>query len=225
MKPKLAIFDMDGLIIDSEPFWDKAESQVLINSGLPVHQYDSVHTTGFRIADTVSFWAEACNLTEPNSVIENRIVDSINSMICERGVLLPGIAELMASLKRNNVNMCIASSSPVKLIDTVIDKFGLKEYILQRFSAEDCEYGKPNPEIFIHVMKEFGVVPEDTVIFEDSVSGVIAAKSARATCIAIPETLKLEDQRYSIADHVCVDGHEALKVMGREYLDQTSLGR
>jgi HAD superfamily hydrolase (TIGR01509 family) len=218
MSVELAIFDMDGLILDSEPFWDIAESQVLISSGLPEHQYDSVHTTGFRISDTVAFWAEACHLAEPNDVIAQKIISTIGELIRQRGELMPGIRELLSSLQEAGVDICIASSSPMKLIDTVVEHFDLSAFVSRRFSADDCAYGKPNPEVFLNAIHAFGVAAENTLVFEDSVSGVIAAKASRSQCIAIPEPSAFRDPRFSIADFVCADAHDAKAIVETKLL-------
>jgi HAD superfamily hydrolase (TIGR01509 family) len=215
---KLIILDMDGLIIDSEPFWDIAESQVLTLHGLPHHLYDSSHTTGMRISDTINFWRTQHQLSGDDSEIESMILENISTLIKAEGKLLPGIRDLIVKAKSVGVIICIASSSPKELIKSVIDTFGLAECISEFFSSNDCVHGKPHPEVFMKALEFFDVKPSDSVVLEDSVSGVIAAKSASIKCIAIPSAMQFDDPRFSIADVKCVNANEALNHLMTDFV-------
>lgn len=214
---KLIILDMDGLIIDSEPFWDIAESAVLTEHGLPHHLYDSSHTTGMRISDTIKFWRTQHKLSGDDTKIESMILENISALIKANGKLLPGVRELIEKAKSFGVTICIASSSPNELIKSVIDTFDLSKYISAYFSSNDCVHGKPHPEVFMKAMAYFDCKSSDSVVLEDSVSGVIAAKSASIKCIAIPSAIQYDDPRFNIADAKCLNAAEALRYLMVEF--------
>lgn len=206
----LIIFDMDGVILDSEPLWDIAEFKVLNKYGLSKDAYDSNLTTGFRLQDIVAFWKTKCDLNAENKTIEDEIVDELNILIQRETQPMPGVIDLIQFFASQDIKMCIASSSPNKVIENVVNLFDIKRYFTSIHSAQDCSIGKPNPEIFIKAINHSGVRSQDTLIIEDSVNGVIAAKSAQCKCVAIPPTDSMHDPSYCISDYIFEDSKKFL---------------
>lgn len=200
MLPRMraAIFDMDGLLIDSEPLWREAEIDVFRTVGLELTDAECMETTGLRIDEVVAFRHAQHPWAEPGlGVVASRIVGALVALVRERGEALPGAREVIARCRDEGLATALASSSPRRVIDATLERLGLSFPVI--VSAEDDRYGKPHPAVFLRTAELLGVPPTECLVFEDSVNGVIAAKAARMTVIAVPER---PDPRFAIADRV-----------------------
>ncbi|MBX3269274.1 MAG: hexitol phosphatase HxpB [Sandaracinaceae bacterium] len=197
---RAAIFDMDGLLIDSEPLWRAAEVEVFRTVGLVITEADCVETTGLRIDEVVAHWHAKHPWAEPpRSVIVERIVDRLIALVTAHGAPLPGVAHALAQCRARGLRLALASSSPRRIIAATLDELALSDAFEVIASAEDDRYGKPHPAVFLRCAELLGVAPTECLVFEDSLNGVIAAKAARMTCVAVPER---PDARFAIADRV-----------------------
>lgn len=195
------IFDLDGLMIDSEPFWRKAEIEIFSNEGIYLTEDMCRQVMGLRIDEVVRYWFRAFNKeTVQAEVIQKRIVDRVCLYIEQEGKPLPGITELVQAAYEMQFGMAIASSSELRLIETAVKQMQFEKYFTVLHSAQFEKYGKPHPDIFIHTAEKLGVLPENCLVLEDSVNGVIAAKAARMQVVAIPEAHMQTDARFGIAD-------------------------
>lgn len=202
--PKAMIFDMDGLLIDSEPFWHKSHIEVLQSVGVSGITEDMVRqVAGFRPTEAINHWYKLYAWSSPSvEDITKKLVSNVEKLIKKEGAALPGAVETLKAVSDKNIPVAIASSSPEKLIKVVIDKLDIARYINLIHSGEFEPYGKPHPGIFITTAKKLGVSVEDCLVFEDSFNGVLAAKAAKMKCIAVPEKKNLSDKRFCIADLV-----------------------
>jgi mannitol-1-/sugar-/sorbitol-6-/2-deoxyglucose-6-phosphatase len=183
-----AIFDMDGLLIDSEPFWRKSHMEVLGNYGFVVTEDDVRAAAGKRTGDQVALWRERFQWEQPsNEVVTDEIVRNVARLIHLNGNALPGVYDIINILKRHNIPMAVASSSATDLIDVVLKRLDIQKYIEFAHSAEHEAKGKPFPDVFLSTAKRLGVAASDCVVFEDSLNGVKAAKAAGMKCVAVPE--------------------------------------
>lgn len=195
---RAAIFDMDGLLIDSEPLWRLSEIEVFGTVGLELTDEQCKETTGLRIDEVVAVRHAQQPWSEPScEVITARIVDRLIELVRERGEPLPGAREAIARCQEQGLALALASSSPRRIIDATLERLELSFPVIA--SAEDDRYGKPHPAVFLRTAELLGVPPTECLVFEDSVNGVIAAKAARMTVIAVPEH---PDPRFAIADRV-----------------------
>ena len=200
---KAVIFDMDGLIIDSEPFWRRAEIKVFNNVDINLTEEDCIKTIGYRIDEVVEFWFKQFPWNNKSKKqVEDEIVTEVINEVNKGGKALPGIIETIEELYRKNIPMAIASSSALKIIKVVVKKLELENYFNLLHSAEFEEYGKPHPQVFITTAKKLGFTPEECLVFEDSPSGVIAAIAAKMKVIAIPEEANKNEKRVLAADEV-----------------------
>lgn len=197
------IFDMDGLLIDSEPLWQEAEIAVFNKVGVPLTLEMTHQTTGLRVDEVVKYWHKRHPWKTPSQKeVAQRIDDAVLALVKERGVAKPGVQEAITVCKEAGLPMAVASSSARELIKTVLQKLGIAEYIDIIHSAHDEEYGKPHPAVYIRTATTLKVHVEHCLAFEDSVNGVLSAKAAKMKCIAIPEPGIKNDKRYGIADRV-----------------------
>ncbi|MEO8512201.1 MAG: hexitol phosphatase HxpB [Ignavibacteria bacterium] len=200
---KAVIFDMDGVILDSEPFWKEAEIRIFNFLGVPLTGEMCETTTGMRLVDVTKLWHEkySWDITKyPYEKVNRDIVDSLIELIKQKGELNTGVTELLEMLNSKGLPMAIASSSDMKIIDAVLDKFGLRNYFKVIHSAEFEDYGKPHPAIYITTAKKLGVEPSECLAIEDSFNGVVAAIAARMKTAAYPEKTNFYNPKFAIAD-------------------------
>lgn len=198
-----AIFDMDGLLIDSEPLWVRAEIEVFGGVGVVLTEEDCAKTKGLRIDDVVAHWHAIHRWSSPSrGDVEQRLVARVAELVREEGRALPGVQSAIAAAREITSEIALASSSPRVLIDAVLDRLELRNVFSVVHSAENEPYGKPHPGIFLTTAKALGVAPTECVVLEDSLTGVLAAKAARMTCIAVPDARLDPDPRFVIADRV-----------------------
>jgi HAD superfamily hydrolase (TIGR01509 family) len=197
------IFDMDGLLIDSEPLWRLAEIEVFNPLGVPLTDDLALTTMGMRTDEVVEHWYARHPWSGPSlKEVEARITARVIELVRERGAPLPGARELVAHLRERGYPLAIASSSSSEIIAAVVRQIGLADSFQILQSAEHEPYGKPHPGVYIAAAHALGVAPADCLAFEDSANGVLAAKAARMRCIAVPDTIVRHDRRFCIADAV-----------------------
>lgn len=198
---QLVIFDMDGLLIDSEPYWKMAEKEVFGKLGLNLTDDLLRQVMGFRLSEVVKHWYHYQPWPNPNfEQTERDILNCVEQLIQQHANAMPGVYEVLTHCKNKNYKIALASSSAMELIDVVIDKLNIRDYFDVVWSAQYEEYGKPHPAIFLSVAKQLNIEPKYCVVFEDAINGVIAAKASRMYCIAIPEEVSYNDPRFAIAD-------------------------
>ena len=195
------IFDMDGLLVDSEPLWRIAEIETLSAVGVPITEEDAVQTTGLRTDEVVELWHARYPWPDPpQKEIEARIITRLIALIRERGELMPGVIETLQAVSSAGYPLAIASSSTSEIIAAVLDTLGIASYFQVTQSAEHEPYGKPHPGVYIEAARRLDVEPWRCLAFEDSPNGVIAAKAVRMRCIAVPDPALQNDRRLQAAD-------------------------
>ena len=188
--PKISavIFDMDGLIIDSEPLWKIAEIETFKEVGFDFTIEMCALTTGMRIDEVVEFWRKKIKWESfTNTEIVDKIQNKMIQLIKERGKLLPGIIESLNLLNANDVLIGLASSSSMSLINTTVDTLKIRQFFNVIHSAENEIAGKPNPAVFLSAAKMLKVNPEKCLVLEDSKAGMNAGINANMRTIVIPE--------------------------------------
>lgn len=181
---KAVIFDMDGVIIDSEPLHNETDRRVLSNYNIDASDVDLNIYAGKLNYD---IWAELKSIYNIPESIEDILHLRAEYNMCMireyNGGAIPGVKELLMELKSRNILTAIASSSPVEFIDAVVDKLCLREYFDIIISGEEVQKGKPEPDVFLKAAEMLNVKPCECVVIEDSTNGVRAAASAGMKCI------------------------------------------
>lgn len=198
---ELVIFDMDGLLIDSEPYWKIAEKKVFGQLGLDLTDELLRQVMGYRLSEVVVHWYTYKPWPNPNfAQVEADVLASVKELIISEAQAMPGVYKILEHCKQQGYKIALASSSAMELINVVVDKLNIRNYFDVIWSAQYEEYGKPHPAIFLSVAKKLNVEPNKCLVFEDAINGVIAAKAAKMKCIAIPEHAAFNDPRFAIAD-------------------------
>jgi len=206
MKIKAIIFDMGGVLIDSEPLWRKAEIETFAKLGLSFTDEMCMQTMGMRTKEVIEYWFKITPW-EGKSVkeVEIDLLQRVTQLIVEEGDAMKGVENALRYVKNKGLKVALASSSSSSLIVAVIEKLQIKKYFEVIESAEYLDFGKPHPEIFIKTAKQLGVHANECLVIEDSFNGVLAAKSAMMKVVAIPDKESKNDDRFVIADYILND--------------------
>ncbi|WP_432666971.1 HAD family phosphatase [Wukongibacter baidiensis] len=202
---KAIIFDMDGVIIDSEPIHKQVEKSIFERLDIEVSEEEHNSYVG---KTSMGMWNEIKikhNLGEDilaKEIVRLEVDRYIKHLLASEDIKpISGVKEFVNELYINNIKLALASSAVRRSIETVINLFELEEYFAIRISGEDIKNSKPCPDIFLEAAKELGVNPIECVVIEDSRNGVIAAKAAGMKCIGFKNP-NSGDQDLSRADRV-----------------------
>jgi mannitol-1-/sugar-/sorbitol-6-/2-deoxyglucose-6-phosphatase len=201
MKLQAVIFDMDGLLIDSEPIWQEAGSETLAEFGkeLTLNQYHT--STGLRTEEWIEHWFHFFEVPmEHSATAIDTIITKAISKIDEKGIAFPGVDHIISLMKAHSLKIGLATSSPLSLVDVVLKKLNLQDSFDAITSAENLRFGKPHPEVYLNCATELGVTGMECVAFEDSFNGMIAAKAARMKCVIIPAAADFDHPKWNAAD-------------------------
>ncbi|WP_246483374.1 HAD family hydrolase [Alkalicoccobacillus gibsonii] len=199
---KAFIFDMDGVIIDSEPHHVEVEIATAKRYGATITEEDLAEYTGMVSLDMWERVKEKHGLTgEVRDIHDHAHTEKLKRLKESDLTPIKGIPELMKKLSERNIPMAVASSSPRAYIEAVLQKFNIEDDFTSVISGEEVDQGKPAPDIYLETASVLGVDPKDCVVLEDSHNGARSAKAAGMTCIgyAAPDA---GDQDLSMTDTV-----------------------
>lgn len=197
------IFDMDGLLVDSEPLWDQATIAVFDALGIRYDWDYFQETMGMRVDLIMADWYRRAPWGGPSPTeVTAQIVERVAVLIRAQAQPKPGALETVAFFRERAIPMAVASSSPNVVIEANITALGIGGDLQAVSSAADEQYGKPHPAVYIRTAAKLGVPPQRCLVFEDAILGVVAAKSAETTCICVPDPAIAADRRLGIADYV-----------------------
>lgn len=194
---KAVLFDMDGILINSELYWTKIENQFAKKYGLNYNQGYRRQIMGLSEIELAQIMRQ-----------KFKVKKSVKQIMAERNKMaliiyqkwaqpLPGALSLIKKVKQRDLRTALVSSSPWAWINPILRRFKLKKYLDQIISAEDMKdkRGKPHPAIYLFAARRLKVKPKDCLVFEDSINGIKAAKAARMFCIAVPDRRWIKDWR------------------------------
>jgi HAD superfamily hydrolase (TIGR01509 family) len=214
---KAVIFDMDGVMIDSEPLWEKTERILLAKRNIDYNPTYREKIVGLSQNDSARLLKETFNLPETIKELISERVETLLSLYERELELVAELVNLLKQVQESGFLLALASSSPIRVINFVLDRFALKGFFSIVVSGDDIELGKPNPDIYLHTARGLGVKPEECVVIEDSINGVKAAKRAGMFCIAVPDR-RLNQKEFQVADLV-VDSLDKINVKLIKNLD------
>ncbi|MFT3740297.1 MAG: hexitol phosphatase HxpB [Breznakibacter sp.] len=198
---KAVIFDMDGVIIDSEQFWKQAENEVFSSLGVKITDEYCKTTRSMTTSEVARFWyGKSPWQGKPLDIVEQMVISRVIGLIeTEECCIIPGIKTFIEKLKTQNYKIGLATNSPNRIIPVVLKKLGAPHLFDAVSSAEFEKKGKPDPAIYLATAQKLCIEPEDCIAIEDSRSGMVAAKSAGMTVVAY--TNGNRDFNLGIADY------------------------
>jgi sugar-phosphatase len=202
MTVRATLFDMDGLLIDSEVLWHEAELEIFGALGVPLGDAGVRSTKGMFVNEVVQHWYSRYPWAapSPDEVVEE-LLKRVGALVEEEGVLLPGALRAI-DLTSARGPVGLASSTPLELIYRCLDTFDLRDRFAVIQSAEFERYGKPHPAVFLSAADALGVDPRECLVFEDSAAGVLSAKAARMHIVAVPVGEDCAMPEFALADLV-----------------------
>lgn len=196
---KAAIFDMDGLLVDSEPHWRVAERAVFDTVGLLLTDEQCKQTTGLPIAAVVDYWFARHPWDETirqRAEMAEAITLGAHERIGRDAEPMPGAIGALDFFRDQRLPLAIASASPISLIELVIDRLGIRDYFAVWHSATLEAYNKPAPDVYLGTARRLGVAPANCLAFEDSGTGLTSALAAGMITVAVPAAFEYNDPKF-----------------------------
>ncbi len=203
---KAVLFDMDGVLVDSEHLWTQTKIYVLKKYGVPHSRLLAINTIGLRLKEVVGYWFKTEELFKKNGLEEDLIIKEINDSIiyyyARQSLPIPYVGQALKLLKNQGLLIGLASVSNLNLINTFLEKNGLIGYFDKIISGEAVAKGKPHPEIYIKLTRLLGQQPSSCLAIEDSYNGLKASKSAQIPSIFFTNgKIFKNDPRTAISDY------------------------
>ena len=205
---RAVIFDMDGLLLDTETLWHEAEVELFRRHGDEFTWDDKMAVIGTSFEITSRYFADRLQRPrEEGAALVDEMVSLMHDRVRRQVEARPGALELVAGIRAlDGVRLGLASNSPRFLVDDALATAGLVDVFETIVTSSDVEHAKPAPDIYLRACQDLGVDPSEALALEDSASGVAAAKAAGLTCIAVPQFAETD---VSAADRI-VDSLEEL---------------
>ena len=199
---KAAIFDMDGLLVDSEPIWTEAAQQVMQKVNFKLTHALKLQTTGLSI----KLFLEFCYKIQPwytptFEELERDILKLAHKNILENAVAMPGAIDIVRKLKNQGLKLAVASASHMELIEGVLKRLEIIDYFDTWHSGELEEFTKPHPAVYLSTAAKLGVKPEECIAFEDSFTGLRSAHAAGMITICVPTMEVFNDAKFDLAHY------------------------
>jgi len=217
------LFDMDGLFIDSEPDWHDAESSIMKSNGYDWAPQDQLQCLGGPLTRVTEYMSKCLEGRKSPDQLGKLIVDEMVRRLSGQVAKMPGAVEFSRKVAEANIPQALVSASPRVIVDAVLT--GMTEkYFAKSVASGDIERTKPFPDPYLHAAKLLGVDIQKCIIFEDSPTGLTAARASGAFVVAIPHYVVVEEEaRLKIIKSFSDIGLEDLESWSQ--LNQRELGR
>jgi len=217
------LFDMDGLFIDSEPDWHDAESSIMKSNGYDWAPQDQLQCLGGPLTRVTEYMSKCLDGRKSPDQLGKLIVDEMVRRLSGQVAKMPGAVEFSRKVADANIPQALVSASPRVIVDAVLT--GMTEkYFAKSVASGDIERTKPFPDPYLHAAKLLGVDIQKCIIFEDSPTGLTAARASGAFVVGIPHYVVVEEEaRLKIIKSFSDIGLEDLESWSQ--LNQRELGR
>jgi HAD superfamily hydrolase (TIGR01509 family) len=202
------VFDMDGVLVDSEPLHVEAARRSLAAYGVGYSDAENSEFTGFTDLEVFAILKRRHGLTPTVDELARRFADGLIALLQRQAVPLPGVPGVLVSLRQAGYRLALASSSSLEIIATTLRTLRITEHFPIVVSSVEVGRGKPAPDVFLAAASRLGLPPSRCLVVEDSRNGVLAAKRAGMACVAVPCGVT-RGQDFAEAD-VVLDSLEAL---------------
>jgi sugar-phosphatase len=207
------IFDLDGLLIDSEPVWGIAEDQVLQRYGKRWDAEIARRHIGLRVDEATGIMIREYGLKTDAHHLATEIYDTMMELLAEATVIMPGADKTIQLMHQRGYTLGIASSSAQSYIESVVDRLGWGGYLAVLASGDSVPRGKPAPDVYLLAAERLGVYPQHCLALEDSLNGAKAAQSAGMRTVVIPGHEFTPPQFQGVADVIYPSLLEFLKAI------------
>jgi HAD superfamily hydrolase (TIGR01509 family) len=210
---KAILFDLDGLLIDSETIYRKISYRMADDFGKELHDGIWAKQMGRSPLESLTIFREELGITTHTA---QELVDFRNILLDDAFrnslELLPGAIEILDAF-RGRLSLAIATGSPRKLMELAVDRFGIRDYFDYMLPSDGLTRGKPDPEIYLKTAEAIGINPEECFVLEDSSNGVVSGHRAGCFVIAVPSIYTC-NQDFGAADSIAASLDEASQLIG-----------
>ncbi|MBJ7537921.1 hexitol phosphatase HxpB [Marinomonas transparens] len=196
------IFDMDGLLIDSEPFWKQAERQVFSSLGVKVTPALAELTAAMTTRQVTEFWYEQQPWQNTSLAdVEQQVIEQVKYLVETQGDAMAGVHDLLAHLQQSGIKIGLATNSPKTIIPSVFKRLEIGHYFQAYTSADEVAQGKPAPDVYKLTLEKLNANAQQCIAFEDSIGGIKAALAAGMQVIAVPHPDEFDHTKFDLASH------------------------
>jgi mannitol-1-/sugar-/sorbitol-6-/2-deoxyglucose-6-phosphatase len=190
------IFDLDGVLADSEPWWNKIDAQLLKDYGADYHGEYHEEVLGVSYLIAIEFYKKAFNISAPTEEMMKRRGQIATEFFADRVGLFPRVKEVLKELQEIKLKLALATSSVSASARPFLDRHQLTQFFEVIVTGDEIFLGKPAPDIYLHTAKKLGVAANECLVIEDSLSGIAAAKAAHMRVAAIPDNRQSGSDRF-----------------------------
>jgi HAD superfamily hydrolase (TIGR01509 family) len=194
------IFDMDGVLVDSEPFGFEALRRVMARYGLPYGEEENAEFLGRTTLDSCRILRARHRLPESEETLADWYVEAMLEQIARGPIPMAGVPEVLRGVRGAGYRMALASSAEVRLIDANLAALAIRPLFEVVVSGTQVPRGKPAPDVFLAAAERLGVPAAACLVVEDSRNGLLAAKAAGMRCAVVP-CAQTRHQEFGEADH------------------------
>ena len=216
MSFRAVIFDLDGVLADSEPWWNEIDKKLLAEYGVRYRSeyHQNVLGVSYRLA--VEFYKKAFDLSVPTEEMMRRRGEIAIDFFANRIGLFPSAKEVLQKLRQMNLRLAVATSSVSASARPFLERHNLTEFFDVIVTGDEIERGKPHPDIYFRTAEKLDLASDACLVIEDSLSGVAAAKAANMRVAAIPDTRFVDPPEYKEqADYLLADLSEIAALVRR----------
>lgn len=190
------IFDLDGVLADSEPWWNQIDAQLLKEYGADYHGEYHEEVLGVSYPIAIEFYKKAFNISAPTEEMMKRRGEIATEFFATRVGLFPATMSVLEELRKMNVRLALATSSVSASARPFLDRHQLTQFFDVIVTGDEIFLGKPAPDIYLHTAKKLGVAANECLVIEDSLSGIAAARAANMRVAAIPDRRFVDPREY-----------------------------
>lgn len=202
------LFDMDGVLMFSEPFWRKAEYDIYQREyGIQLTDHDVHLTTGLKTTEVVELHNKNYNLNSDPQILGHEIEKRVIEQVLDSGKAMEGLKELTEYISSMNWRRCLVTSSSSFVYDHIVRHVGLDHFFEQKFTAYDEAKGKPDPAVYLSAIQYLNIPKKNILVIEDSLNGVKAAHAAGLRVLGLPEENNRENPEYLCRVEKIFDSH------------------
>ena len=197
------IFDLDGVLADSEPWWNQIDAKLLAEHGVSYRgeYHRNVLGVSYRLA--VEFYKNAFHISASVEELMRRRGEIATDFFANRVGLFPSAKTTLEQLREMKLHLAVATSSVSASARPFLDRTGIRSLFSVVVTGDEVQRGKPHPDIYLRTAKKLGIAPEACLVIEDALAGVAAAKAANMRVAAIPDTRFVDPREYEMkADYV-----------------------
>jgi HAD superfamily hydrolase (TIGR01509 family) len=213
---RAVIFDLDGVLADSEPWWNEIDAQLLAEHGVTYRGEHHRNVLGVSYRLAVEFYKKKFGLSAPLEELMRRRGEIATEFFANRVGLFPSTKLALEELRQMNLRLAVATSSVSASARPFLDRHQLTQFFDAIVTGEEVDRGKPHPDIFLRASEKLGVAGDACLVVEDSLSGITAAKAAKMRVAAIPDTRFVDPREYEgKADYLLNKLSEIPALIGR----------